>query len=161
MSAIANGKVVSFHYVLTDDSGAVVDSSDGRPPMDYLHGASNIVPGLEKQLLNHVVGDEFDAHVLPEDAYGLRQGPGPQAMPRSAFPDDFDLAVGMHFVAKDPEGTSIGLWIAGLEEDTVLVDANHPLAGQTLHFAVKVTGIRDATEAERKHGHPHGPHDGC
>ncbi|MBT3218954.1 MAG: peptidylprolyl isomerase [Proteobacteria bacterium] len=161
MSEIANGTVVSFHYILTDDSGAVLDSSHGRAPMDYLHGAGNIVPGLEKQLLTHVVGDEFDAHVPPEEGYGLPQGPGPQAMPRSAFPADFELAAGMHFVAKDPEGNSIGLWIASLDEENVMVDNNHPLAGQTLHFAVKVEAIRDATPSELEHGHPHGPHDGC
>lgn len=153
---IEEGKVGLFHYTLTNDEGDRLDSSEGGDPLAYLHGHKNIVPGLEKQLTGKTVGDAFVAHVPPAEGYGERQGPGPQRMPRSAFPEGFPFQVGRPFGAQTEEGQQIMLWIVGLEEEEVLVDIDHPLAGQTLHFDVSIVGVRDATAAEVEHGHAHG-----
>lgn len=153
---IEEGKVGLFHYTLTNGEGDRLDSSEGGDPLAYLHGHKNIVPGLEKQLTGKTVGDAFVAEVPPAEGYGERQGPGPQRMPRSAFPEGFPFQVGRPFGAQTEEGQQIMLWIVGLEEEDVLVDIDHPLAGQTLHFDVNIVGVRDATAAEVEHGHAHG-----
>ncbi len=155
---ITQGKVVFFHYTLTDADGEVIDSSEGMEPMPYLHGAENIVPGLERQMEGRTVGDRFTAVVPPEEGYGEPEGPGPQAIPRDAFPEDADLEEGMQFAAADEEGNEMPLWVVSIEDDVVIVDQNHPLAGVTLHFQVEIVDMRDATEVEIEHGHPHGTH---
>ncbi|MEZ4316464.1 MAG: peptidylprolyl isomerase [Myxococcota bacterium] len=158
MSIVADGKVVLFHYTLTDDDGAVLDTSRERgEPMPYLHGASNIVPGLETQMTGKAVGDRFVADVAPEDGYGEHNGMSPQPVPRQEFPPNVQLRPGMQLMAQTEGGQAIPIWIASVEADTVFIDMNHPLAGKTLHFDVEVTGIRDATADEQAHGHPHGP----
>jgi FKBP-type peptidyl-prolyl cis-trans isomerase SlyD len=153
---IEDGKVATFHYTLTNDAGEVLDSSDGRSPLEYLHGAGNIVPGLERQLEGKQAGDKFAAKVDPEDGYGVRQG-APQPVPRSAFPAGARIEPGMAFQAQTSDGDVVPLWVDRVDETTVWVDENHPLAGVTLNFAVEVVEIRDATEEEMEHGHPHGP----
>lgn len=158
-ATIQPGKVVFFHYTLTDETGEIIDSSEGSEPLPYLHGAGNIVPGLERQMVGRQVGDRFRAVVPPEEGYGVPEGPGPQAIPREAFPEDAELEEGMQFMAEDEEGNAMPLWVVSLEEaDVVIVDQNHPLAGVTLHFDVQITELRDATEDELAHGHPHGTH---
>ena len=154
---ITDGLVVQFHYTLTDPDGNVIDSSDGSEPLSYLHGADNIVDGLESQLAGKVVGDTFEAVVPAAEGYGEKEGPGPQPIPRSNFPEDVDLMPGMHFIASDESGQEMMLWVMKVEDDQVFVDVNHPLAGVELHFAVEVVSIRDATKEEVEHGHPHGP----
>lgn len=155
-SVIGDGKVATFHYTLTNDGGEVLDTSSGREPLAYLHGAGNIVPGLEQQLVGKQIGDRFEAKVTPEDGYGVRDGQA-QPVDRAAFPPSAKIEPGMMFQAQTPEGDMIPLWVDRVEADTVWVDENHPLAGVTLHFAVEVVAIREATEAEMEHGHPHGP----
>ena len=154
--SVSFGKVVLFHYTLTDDEGEVLDSSQGDEPMPYLHGAGNIVPGLEAEMEGRAVGDQFVAIIPPEKGYGVPQGEGPQIVPRSMFPDDFELEEGMPFTAEDEDGESFVLWVTEVLDDKVFIDANHPLAGVTLTFAIEITGIRDATKSEIEHGHPHG-----
>jgi FKBP-type peptidyl-prolyl cis-trans isomerase SlyD len=156
-AAIAEGMVVSFHYTLKNDEGDILDTSSGREPLMYLHGAGNIVPGLERELAGRAVGDQVQAVVSPEDGYGVRQGPGPQAVPRARFPEDADLEEGMQVYAQGPNGDAFPLWVVDIADDHVLLDHNHPLAGVTLHFDVEVTEIRSATDEEMAHGHPHGP----
>ena len=154
---ITAGKVVGLHYTLHDDAGTWLDGSAGSDPLYYLHGADNLVPGLESALEGHKIGDKLSVVVAPEDAYGQRQGPGPQAVPRDAFPDDAEIEEGMPFCVENEEGDEIELWVSRVEDNQVFVDVNHPLAGLTLHFEVEVMGIRDATLEEQMHGHPHGP----
>ena len=156
-NAIGDGMVVSIHYSLKDDDGDLIDSSEGEP-LSYLHGAGNIVPGLERQLAGKVVGDKLHAVVAPADGYGERSGPEPQEVPRDQFPPGADLEEGMQIMARGPTGKPFPLWIVAVGKDSVTVDHNHPLAGMTLHFDVEVTEIRSATKQEREHGHPHGPH---
>lgn len=156
-STAGDGKVVSIHYTLKDDDGDVVDSSSGGEPLDYLHGAGNIVPGLEAAMIGRGIGDKFKVTVAPADGYGEVVGGGPRVVPRSAFPDEVELEEGMQFFVRGPDGEPFPVWVAGVKGDEVLIDANHPLAGENLNFEVEVVGIRDATKEEVEHGHPHGP----
>lgn len=148
--------VVTLSYTLRDDDGEVIDQSQEGSPLLYLHGARNIVPGLEEQLEGVAEGESIRATVSPEKGYGPRVGEA-QEVPRSLFPADAELTAGMQVVAHDDEGRQIPFFITGFTDETVTVDPNHPLAGETLHFEVTVESLRDATEEEIVHGHPHGP----
>lgn len=155
-SEIADGHVVTLHYRLTLDDGSVADESFGGEPLVYLHGAQNIVPGLEKQLTGKSAGDKCDVQVLPADGYGDYDPTLDQDVPRSAFPAEAQLAVGIAFQAQDQTGKPITLYIRAIEGDQVTVSPNHPMAGQTLNFAVEIIEIRDATEQEKQQGHVQG-----
>jgi FKBP-type peptidyl-prolyl cis-trans isomerase SlyD len=158
MSTVADGHVVLFHYTLTDDEGTVLDTSrDNGEPLPYLHGAQNIVPGLESQMTGKSIGDAFKASVAPADGYGEHNGIAPQAVPRGEFPPEVPLQPGVQLMAQGPDGVGMPIWIAAVDDEHVHVDMNHPLAGKTLHFDVEITGIRPATDVEKQHGHPHGP----
>ena len=154
-STVNDGLVVSIEYTLKNGEGAILDKSEGNPLL-YLHGHDNIVPGLESELAGKSVGDKLDVEVPPKLGYGERVGPGPQAIARSSFPADAPLAPGINFLIETEQG-HMPLWIVEVKDDAVMVDGNHPLAGVTLHFAVEIVAIRDASEEELAHGHPHGP----
>jgi FKBP-type peptidyl-prolyl cis-trans isomerase SlyD len=154
---VADGAVVLFRYTLKNDAGEVLDEAPADDPMPYLHGAGNIVPGLERALTGKKVGDAFDVEVAPKDGYGERTGTTPQPLPRSGFPADVELRPGMSFAAQLEDGQYVMLWVTEVQEDVVLVDPTHPLAGETLHFSVEIMGLREATDEEKAHGHPHGP----
>ena len=153
---IGERTVATFHYTLTDAAGKVIDSSDGRAPLSYLHGAGNIVPGLEKEMSGKKQGDTFNVVVAPEEGYGMPNPMMIQVVPREAFQGVDTLEVGMEFQAQTPQGP-MSVAIAKIDGDEVTVDGNHPLAGQTLHFAIEVTDVRDASLEELTHGHVHGP----
>jgi FKBP-type peptidyl-prolyl cis-trans isomerase SlyD len=152
---IGERTVASFHYTLTDDAGQVIDTSSGREPLTYLHGAGNIVPGLEKEMSGRKPGDVFKVQVAPEEGYGMPDPMMIQVVPKEAFQGVDALEVGMEFQAQTPQGP-MSVAIAKIDGDEVTVDGNHPLAGKTLHFAVEVTDVRDASLEELSHGHVHG-----
>jgi FKBP-type peptidyl-prolyl cis-trans isomerase SlyD len=152
---IADRTVASFHYTLTDASGQVIDSSSGGEPLSYLHGVGNIVPGLEKELTGRSVGDSVKVVVSPEEGYGMPNPMLVQVVPRMAFQGVEQLEVGMAFQAQTPQGP-MSVAISRIDGDEVTVDGNHPLAGKTLHFAVDITDVREATVEECVHGHVHG-----
>lgn len=149
---IADRCVASFDYTLTDDDGQVIDSSEGREPLAYLHGAGNIVPGLEKELSGKNVGDSFKAEVNPEQGYGQHNPEMVQDLPSTAFQGVDDVQPGMQFQAQSPQGP-LNVMVKKVEGDTVTIDGNHPLAGKTLHFDVEVTEVREATGDELEQGH--------
>ena len=153
---IAENKVVTLHYTLTDDAGTVIDKSDDGSFL-YLHGASNIIPGLENALTGKSSGDELKVTVSPEEGYGERDDARKEEVPREMFPADTDIEPGMQFHAEGPEGQMITVTVAEVSDDTVTVDGNHPLAGVQLNFDVKVVEVRDASAEELEHGHVHGP----
>jgi len=153
---IGHEKVVSIHYTLTNTEGTVLDSSSGGDPLAYLHGFGNIIPGLENALVGKAAGDKLSVTVDPDQAYGTRDERLVQEVPRAAFKGVDQLAPGMQFQAQGPEGTRLVI-VTQVAEDLVTVDANHPLAGQTLHFEVEVSEVREATAEELEHGHVHGP----
>jgi len=154
---IADGQVVIMQYTLRADDGEVLDASTADEPMAYLHGADNIVPGLEKALEGKSIGYKGKIVVAPEDGYGEREDEEPDAIPRKAFPPDMEIEAGMTFMAEGPNNEHAPIWVIAVEGDKVIVDSQHPLAGKTLHFEVEVIGIRAASADEMAHGHPHGP----
>ncbi|MEM8680235.1 MAG: peptidylprolyl isomerase [Planctomycetota bacterium] len=153
---IADNKVVSFDYVLKDDTGQVLDSSEGRQPLSYLHGAGGIIPGLERALVGKQAGDELQVAVAAEDAYGVRNESLRQAVPREQFSGVDELAVGMQFRVDSNNGPMV-VTVVDVSDADVTVDGNHPLAGVNLNFAVSIREVRDATEEEISHGHARGP----
>ncbi|WP_416140103.1 FKBP-type peptidyl-prolyl cis-trans isomerase [Halomonas sp. HK25] len=152
---IAQNSVVAFHYTLTNDAGEVLDSSEGREPLTYLHGAGNIIPGLEKELEGRQAGDALNAVVAPGEGYGEKQEQLVQEVPRDAFQGVEGIEPGMQFQAQT-QGGPLMVTVTKIEGDTVTVDGNHPLAGQTLNFAVEIASVREASEEELEHGHVHG-----
>lgn len=155
---IAENCVVSIHYRLTNDEGEELDASADGDPMVYLHGADNIIPGLEDALEGRGVGDQLEVTVQPEDAYGPLDPDLVQVVPRSAFKGVDKLEPGMQFQMEDPEGHVQEITIQEIKGQEVTIDANHPLAGQVLHFAVTVEAVRRATAEELDHGHVHHGH---
>ena len=158
MSEIAANKVGIFHYVLTDSSGEVLDSSEGMEPLAYLHGAGNIIPGLESQMDGKKAGDSFSAVVTPDQAYGEINEEAFVQVPRSALPEGIQFQRGGQMIAEGEDGQPIPVWMDDYNEETDIFTFtfNHPLAGQTLTFNVQLVGVRDATEEELAQGHPHG-----
>lgn len=152
--AIADDTVASVIFVMSDDAGEVLDLATRDNPMRYLHGHRQILPGLEKALASKRAGDRFHIDVAPEDGYGLRDGE-PQAVPKSIFPEGTVFKVGAGMTAKSDDGKPFPLWISGIGDDEIYVDANHPLAGKTLHFDVEVVDIRKATADELADGRVH------
>ncbi len=152
---IGENSVVTVNYTLTDDAGKVLDSSDGSKPMVYLHGAGTIVPGLEKALVGKGAGESLKVRVEPSDAYGELIPDGIKTIERSAFEGVDVVEVGMAFDAEAPDGTEQHIVVTKVEDDTVTIDINHPLAGVTLNFDIKILSVREATKEELEHGHSH------
>lgn len=147
--------VVSIHYTLTNGAGDQLDSSSGQDPFTYLHGSRGIIPGLEKALEGKSPGDEFQVTIPPAEAYGEVNEGLIQSIPREAFAGIEQLEPGMQFQTRDPNGQTLNITVREVAEDNVKIDANHPLAGQALHFDVSITGVREATDEEIAHGHVH------
>ena len=151
---VASGCVVSFHYTLTDQTGEVLDSSDGRRPLSYLQGHGQIIPGLERQLEGLESGAMVTLHVPAAEAYGLRDSALLVDVPRAHFSADVDLSIG-NTVMPEGKGSPAVLTIREVRDDVVVLDANHPLAGKDLNFAVELVAVRAATAEELAHGHSH------
>jgi FKBP-type peptidyl-prolyl cis-trans isomerase SlyD len=149
--------VASFDYTLKDESGSVLDTSDGGEPLSYLHGAGNIIPGLESELAGRKVGDTFSATIEPEHAYGEYSDDLIFTVAKDQFDDPAEVEEGMLFQAEisgDPKLCTV----MKIEGKNVEVNANHPLAGMTLYFNVTVRDVREATPEEIEHGHTHDGH---
>jgi FKBP-type peptidyl-prolyl cis-trans isomerase SlyD len=147
----ADARVATIHYTLTDDDGKVIDKSPESQPLRYFHGAGNIVPGLEKALAGRKPGDSLQVDVAPEAGYGPRNEALVQVVPRSAFQGIDRIEPGMQFHARSERGPMM-VTVVEAGDDGVKVDANHPLAGRTLHFDVRVADVREASEAEKQTG---------
>lgn len=155
MANIAKDQVVSFHYTLTDDQGNILDQSQGEP-LVYLHGAHNIIPGLERALEGKTTGDQIKVTVEPGEGYGEYQAELVQEVPRERFQGVDQIEPGMQFQAQTDDGISVVV-VKSVDDKVVVVDGNHPMAGQTLNFDVTITDVRAATAEELAHGHAHGP----
>jgi len=154
---IKQNSVVTMHYELKDADGEILDSSKGQDPLVYLQGAGNIIVGLEEQLLGKTVGDNVNAVVAPEKGYGMPVEALVQTVPKEAFGEEIDkIEIGMRFQAETEQGP-VPVIVTAMDETTVTVDGNHPLAGKELHFHVSIAEIRDATKEEIEHKHVHGP----
>lgn len=154
---VKNNHVVAMHYTLKDKEGNVLDTSEGQDPLTYLHGASNIIPGLEKALSGKTVGEQVNVKVDPKEAYGEPNPELVQQVPVQMFEGVEDLAAGMVFQVQANESQPPQrIVIQSVDGDVVTVDGNHPLAGVELHFDVNIVSVRPATETEVAHGHVHG-----
>lgn len=148
-----HGAVVSFNYTLTDDSGAVIDSSEGCAPLQYLHGYDNIIPGLENALEGAECGHKSMVVVEPAEGYGEVDDEAIFEVGRDKFPEGMDIFPGMQFAGETPNG-DVPLTVVEVKDDAVVVDANHPLAGERLHFDVEVMDVRPASDEELALGYP-------
>jgi FKBP-type peptidyl-prolyl cis-trans isomerase SlyD len=158
---VEKSKVVSLHYTLRDEDGDVIDTSAGRGPLQFIQGAGQIIPGLEESLYGMRVGDEKQVTVEPEKAYGEVDPDAFQIVPRDRFPDDIDVEEGMGFRMRDSDTDEVVLaYVAEVRPSGILLDLNHPLAGETLDFQVRIEDVRPATEEELEHGHVHDGQDG-
>jgi FKBP-type peptidyl-prolyl cis-trans isomerase SlyD len=147
------GAVVSINYTLVDDDGNTIDSSEGCAPLTYLHGFENIIPGLESALEGAEVGFTSKVMVEAKDGYGEVDNEAIFEVSSDKFPPEMQIAPGMQFMGETLSG-DIPLTVIEVKDDTVVVDANHPLAGKRLHFDVEVVDIREASEVELMAGHP-------
>jgi FKBP-type peptidyl-prolyl cis-trans isomerase SlyD len=154
---IANNCVVSIHYTLKDDDGELLDTSRDSQPLTYLHGAGNLIPGLESELAGKTAGASFNVSIPPDQAYGVYREELVQIVPLDMFKGVDEVKPGMQFETEGPNGEELVI-ITEVIDDEVTVDANHPLAGKTLHFEVDIQEVRDATLEEVQHGHAHDPH---
>lgn len=158
-------KVISFHYTLKNEAGKILDSSMQGSPLEYLHGAGNIIPGLEKELLGLEPGAKKHVEVEPEQGYGVRREDLVVEMPRKNIQFEGEIAPGMQFFAETPDGQAFALTVVGIDDaaGTIKLDGNHPMAGVKLFFDVEILTVRDATEKELKEGRPeqHGCSCGC
>ena len=149
---ISKDKVVTFHYALVNAEGEVLDGSRGAEPLPYLHGHNNIVPGLERAMDGHVVGDKFKVNVSPSEGYGLRDEDKVSLVERASFADFAALDVGMMYQMEDENGDTQLVSITQIDDNDVTVDANHTFAGRELNFDVEIMDIREATEDELSAG---------
>ena len=150
--AICDNKVVTLNYTLTNDNDQILDQSQNGE-FTYLHGANNIIPGLEKALNNKQLGDNFQVSISPEEGYGEHDSSLTQVVPLEMFESAEQVTVGQQFHAQSPDGEDILITVAAVDGDQVTIDGNHPLAGVQLNFDVTVVEIRDATAEEISHGH--------
>ena len=153
---VADKKVVSFHYTLTNDKGEQMESTREREqPMTYLHGARNIIPGLEKAMAGKAAGESFQVTLAPADAYGERKPGNVRRIPSKHFRDTKALKPGQMVSIQTRQG-NFQATVIKVGRFNVDVDANHPLAGETLTFDVEIVAVRDASKEEIAHGHVHG-----
>lgn len=155
VTKIENDVVVSLAYTLTVD-GEVVETVTADEPLDYLHGAENIVPGLEAALTGKTVGDSFTITLQPEDAYGEYDEDDKETFPKDELPGADKLEEGMVILLEDEDGLEFEAVISEIREDEVVLDFNPPLAGKTITYQVEVVALREASEEELEDGFPFG-----
>ncbi len=144
---ISNHKAVTVEYTLTDDAGIVLDTSKGREPLNYIHGTGGLLPGFESALDGKSAEDSLSFTLEPKDGYGERNPTLIFSLPRERFGEIDDLREGLQFAVNGPSGGMV-MTVIKVGEKDVTLDGNHPLAGCTLHFDVKVLEVRDATDEE-------------
>jgi FKBP-type peptidyl-prolyl cis-trans isomerase SlyD len=149
---VSENTAVSIDYTLKNNQGSVIDSSEGKQPLTYIHGTGRIISGLEEALDGKEEGEEFSVTLEPEKAYGTHDDSLILSVSRERFENPQDIREGMQVQAQLQDGTVGVLTVKGVSDDQVTLDANHPLAGETLHFDVQVTGVREATQEELDSG---------
>jgi len=154
---IESNSVVTLHYTLKDNDDNIIDQSEDGSFL-YLHGAMNIIPGLENALTGKSAGDEITVKVAPEEGYGEKDPQRVQEVPKEMFDSADEIKVGVQFHAQGPDGNAVVVTVVEVKDEAVVIDGNHALAGMDLNFAVKVVDVREASEEEISHGHVHGEH---
>ena len=152
---IKKDAVVEMHYTLKNDAGEIIDTSKGKEPMPFIQGHGHIIPGLEKALEGLKIGETCDVSIEPEDAYGDHHEEAIQEIPKEALQGIDKIEIGMELQSQDEQGNPFIVHVEKINEETVTINANHPLAGEILHFSVSIDNIREATKDELEHGHVH------
>jgi len=153
VTTVQKDHVISIEYTLRDDAGEVLDTNESAEPLAYLHGHGQIIQGLESTLEGAKVGDDLDLVVPPEEGYGDHDPERVFTVPKTQI--GFGVEEGDIVKAEREDGATMPLQVVDVDNENVTLDGNHPLAGKTLHFTVKVVGIRPATDEELSHGHAH------
>ncbi|MGI2096284.1 peptidylprolyl isomerase [Shewanella glacialipiscicola] len=151
---ITQHSAVTIHYRLSDEEGRLLEDSFDSEPMLYLHGTENLIPGLEAALEGKTKGEKLDVTISAEEAYGPYHDGLRQAVPLEAFGDIEDIVPGMRFIAETEMGQR-PVQVMEVKDDVVIVDGNHPLAGQALNFSVEIIDVREGSAEEIAHGHIH------
>jgi len=151
---IEKNKVVSINYTLTDSKGTKLDTSEGRGPLNFIHGTGQIIIGLEEALEGKIKGEKLNVSIAPEKGYGIKNDEMIQQIPRNQFDARQPIEPGMQFNA-NAEGRTLIVTVTKVEDDFITIDANHPLAGETLNFDVEIMDVREASAEELSHGHVH------
>ncbi len=155
VNSVENGKVIQMEYTLKVN-GEVLDTSEVNGPIEFIQGAGNIIPGLERELYGMTVGESKNVVVAAQDGYGDVDTEAYTDVPKDQFPDNIPMAVGTELELHDQKGNPLHARIDKVNDETVRLDFNHPLAGKELFFNVKIASLREPTEEEREHGHVHG-----
>lgn len=141
MTQAKSGDTVRIHYTGTLEDGTQFDSSSGRDPLEFALGGGQVIPGFDSAVDGMTVGDSKTVTIQPDDAYGQRHEQLIQQVPKSALPEDMTPEVGMALQSQSPDGQTMNLVVVGVEEDSITLDANHPLSGQALTFAIELVEI--------------------
>ena len=155
---VVDDVIVSIVYKLTVN-GEEVDAADESNPLEFIQGCHGIIPGLEQELYGMKIGDQKQVLVAPADGYGDIDPEAFVDVPRSEFPKDIPLEIGVELDIRDEDGEVLTAEIIEVKSKTVTLDFNHPFAGESLHFDVKIVGLRTPSQEELEHGHVHGDHD--
>ena len=155
--AILKDQLVSIHYTLKNDNGDIIDTSEGKPPLDFFFGKGTVIKGLEKALADKNVGDSFNVSIPPEDAYGFELMENIKTVPRSQFEDPDSIKAGTHFQL---QSGAVAV-VTNVDDSSVSLDLNHPLAGQTLHFDISVENLSEPSKKELADSQDHGPEASC
>jgi FKBP-type peptidyl-prolyl cis-trans isomerase SlyD len=153
---IQGNKVVTMNFTLTDEKGNVLDSTDTGGPFSYIAGKGMVLPKLEEAVSIMMIGTKKQLQLVAKDGYGEYNKDAVQAVGKENFPEDFILEAGMEYMASNPDGVQMPFIITNVEDQTVTIDFNHPLAGKNLIFDLELIDVRDATAEELAHGHVHG-----
>lgn len=145
---VADGVVVNLDFTLQLDDEQIIDTSEGQEPLVFLQGYSQIMPALQQAIIGMSVGDEKDVVVAPADGYGERDSDAFELVPLDTFPPELTLTLGMGLKLRDQMGQVHKVHVSDIRPDGVMVDFNHPLAGETLYFHVKIAALRAATPKE-------------
>jgi FKBP-type peptidyl-prolyl cis-trans isomerase SlyD len=154
---ITSNKVVTMNFTLKDDEGNILDTTDSDGPFSYLSGKNMVLPKLEETVSGMIIGMKKSIKLTAADGYGEYNEQVLQVVGKENFPEDFVLEAGMEYMASNPDGVQMPFIITNVEDETVTIDFNHPLAGKNLNFDVELLDVRDATAEELSHGHVHGP----
>lgn len=153
---IDEDRVVGLHYRLTNGFGELIDGSQGQLPLVYMHNTNALLPSLERELTGHRAGDALEVTIYPEDGYGYADETLVQDWPRESvrehLPEGVPLIVGQRLKAIGSEDDTRLVTVTEINDDTVRLDANHPLAGQVLHFEISIIAVREPSETERQQG---------
>ena len=158
---ITKHKVISFDYTMKNDDGLALESTKETQPLTGIHGVGHMIPGLERALEGRMAGDNFQVIIEPADAYEDYDKELIQVVPRDMVEGVENIEVGMVFQAQTDEGTAHSVRVIAVDGENITIDANHPLAGERLHFDIDVRSVREATDDELEHGHVHNDQDGC